>query len=711
MSGARNTGLRRRLTLALIGVALVSVLLLSAVNFAFARMLIDDSIASQLNGIRDSRIEALQDGVDRIESQVSTLAANSSVAAAVVELSTEYGSLDEEITPEQLDGLVAIYDREFLPPFVAAGADIPGAELAPTSTAGRYLQQHYIADNPNGFDERDLLDDAGDGSGYSAAHATHHPLLRELMVASGFSDLLLVDAATRQVVYSVKKRIELGTDGLTWPPVDFEHVTGIGPALDQLSGIAVGDASLSDAVFYIPAAGAPVVFVSAAVRSGSNVVGALVAELPISALNTLMTAGQDWKLLGLDNTGEAYVVGADRTLRSESRTWIEDRESYLRRYVDRYGDPAGADVIRTVGSPVLIQTVDNAAVAAALNGEEFAGTVTNYLGTETRAASAPAQISGVDWAVIVEQDTSESDAALSSLLRGILVVLAILLPLIAAIGWLLARTLTRPVQTLVGAAARCADGNLDTELEDLGRNELGDVGRQLEGVARQLEAREQAIVDEEQRIIDMLSAALPARLVDRVRRGEQAIEDIFDTASAIAITVDGIPEADGADQDLALEITDRLIEQADTLIERYGAERVQRSSGSSLYLVGLDQEDPRTDDAAQFVLAALQMVTDVGAEFGQTLTARAGMSAGDVATGVLGSRQLSFGVWGDPPGRAVTLASLAPPGQVLVDASVVEQLSRDWDVGPTEEFPGLDDDIDAHVLGRYVGASPTLISR
>ena len=87
------------------------------------------------------------------------------------------------------------------------------------------------------------------------------------------------------------------------------------------------------------------------------------------------------------------------------------------------------------------------------------------------------------------------------------------------------------------------------------------------------------------------------------------------------------------------------------------------------------------------------------------------MSAGDVATGVLGSRQLSFGVWGDPPGRVVALASLAQPGQVLVDASVVEQLGRDWDIGPTEELPGLDDDIDAHVLSRPVGASSTLLPR
>ncbi len=709
MSDPRRTGLRRRLSLTLVGVALVSVLLLSAVNFVFARALIDDSVESQLEGVRDTRVQAVSNGIARIESQVAALAADPSLAAALVELADGYGRLDDDISAEQIDGLVTVYETENLPPFVAAGVDIPATSLVPKTAAGRSVQELYIASNPNPPDERALLDDAGDGSDYSAAHAAHHPLLRQLSNSAGLSDLLLVDADSQQVVYSVKKRIELGTNGLSWPGVgdQYPNIQGIGSALEQLGGIAVGDASLSDAVFYIPTAGEPVLFVAAAVRSGSSVVGALVAEIPATALTDLMTAGQDWELLGLEKTGEAYVVGPDRTLRSESRVWIEDPQDYLRRAATSTDDERVVELIETVGSPILIQQVDNAAVDAALEGDEFTGTVRNYLDTEVLATAAPIAVSGLDWAVIVEQDTSESDAALRALVRAMLVVLAILLPLIALIGWLLARMLTRPVDVLVGAAARIADGHLDTEVEDLGRNELGDVGRQLEGVARQLASREQAIVGEEQRIIDMLRAALPGRLVERVRSGEQGIEDIFDTATAIALTIDGIPEAAGADVDLALELADRLAEEADALMERFGAERVQRSSGGQLYLTGLDQDDARSADAAAFVFAAIERVAAVGAEFGQDLSVRAGLAAGDVATGVLGNQQLSFGAWGDPPGIAVSLASLAQPGEVLADASVVTQLGRDWDVGPLEELPGLADDIDAQVLNGPIGAPPT----
>ena len=101
------------------------------------------------------------------------------------------------------------------------------------------------------------------------------------------------------------------------------------------------------------------------------------------------------------------------------------------------------------------------------------------------------------------------------------------------------------------------------------------------------------------------------------------------------------------------------------------------------------------------------MVAAVGAEFGQPLTARAGLSAGDVATGVLGTNQLAFGIWGDPPGVAVTLDSLARPSQVLADRNVADQLGQEWDIGPAEELPGLADDIEAHAIrGAIAGSEP-----
>jgi class 3 adenylate cyclase len=699
----RNKGLQRRLTVALVGVSLVSVLLLATVNFVFARLLITDSVESQLTAVRDTRVQALEVGAERLQSRVSALALNPSVADALAELSSEFDELNEDITSEQVDDLTTIYETEALPPFVAAGVNIDATELVPGTAAGRYLQRHYISENPNGSDERDQLDDAGDGSGYSEAHTTHHPTLRALMTNAGMADLLLVEVETGDVVYSTKKRIDLGTNSLTGPYAD----GGLGEVVEKLATVAVGDSVISDTFFYIPTSGEPVFFLASAVRSGSNVIGAVVAEVPVSALTGVMTAQQDWRRLGLGDTGESYIVGPDRTLRTDTRAWLQNPDDYLSRHLKQYDDPDATKLIEIVGSPVLVQEVDNAAVTEGLDGNQFTGNIKNYLGTKTLAASGPAAVDGVNWTVVVEIDQSETNAALNSLLRRFLLVLALLLPSIAILGIFLARTLTKPADELVRSAARIANGDLDTEIEDLGQNELGDLGRQLEGVARQLESQEQTIIDEEEHINDMLGALLPARLVDRVRGGESAIGDVFDTATVVSITIDDIPSAVATDHDLALEMADRLNEETLVLMERHGVERIQRSSGSQLYLTGLNQDDARVADAAEFALAAMRVVTEVAAEFRHHVTARAGMSSGDVATGVLGTNQLSFGVWGDPTGMAMTLASLALPGQVLADGSVVEQLDRAWDIDALEELPGLADDISAHVVNGRVAAPTT----
>ena len=294
-----NPGLRRQVSVTLVGVALVSVLLLASVQFVFARLLINDSAESQLAAVRDTRVQALEIGTDRLKSRVSSLAINPSVAEALVDLAREFDELDGDLTSDQIEDLTTLYDTEALPPFVQAGVDINSAELVPASAAGRSAQRLYISENPNGIGERDQLDDAGDGSGYSAAHAAHHPMLRALLENAGMSDLLLVNFDTGEVVYSTMKRIDLGTNAYTGPYAD----SGLGRVVEKLTTVAPGNSVLSDTFFYIPTSGEPVFFLAAAVRSGTDLVGALVTEVPVRALTDVMTAQGDWQRLGLGASG------------------------------------------------------------------------------------------------------------------------------------------------------------------------------------------------------------------------------------------------------------------------------------------------------------------------------------------------------------------------------------------------------------------------
>ncbi len=248
MSTSSPGSLRRRLEFTLVGVALVSVLLLSGLNYVFARVLISDSVEAQLSVLRDTRVQSIERGAARVQDSVSTLAVTPSVVTAFEGLSAGYTDVDGSLTPAQLDELGAMYDAA-LEPLRDAGQDVPTASLLPASGSGQFVQYQYIARNPDVFDERDQLDDAGDGSSYSRAHEEYHPLLRSLMQNAGLSDLMFVDVDTAEVIYTVKKRIDVGTNAANGPWAD----NGLAAVVDALATVPIGETVVSDTAFYTPA--------------------------------------------------------------------------------------------------------------------------------------------------------------------------------------------------------------------------------------------------------------------------------------------------------------------------------------------------------------------------------------------------------------------------------------------------------------------------
>jgi class 3 adenylate cyclase len=691
--------LRTRLTLALVGLGVVSVVLLATVNFFVVRDLLDRSGRSQLETLRDLRSDAVELAIDRVLARTATFGTDPGVATALAELEDTYQRLDTPLSDDELARVESAF-RPDADRFDDAGVERPSdTALVPASVPGQNVQLAYVASNPE-VDRAELVD-AGDGTDYSAAHATHHPFLRQLATSIGASDLLLVGLRTGEVVYSVGKRIDLGTSVVDGPYAS----AGLGRAIQRLDGVAAGRATITDMSFYLPDSDAPLVHVATAVRADSQVVGALVITLRTDRLTDIVTAGQQWDLLGLGDTGEAYIVGADGRLRTAPRAWFDDPDAYLERFADLNGDERIAALMHLTGSPVLLQTVDNAAIRAAADGERFVGRVDDYLDRAALTASAPLQVDGLGWIIVTEQQTSETREQLERFVATIVVLLAVLLAVLVVIAALLARALARPVAPLVDAARRLADGDAQTPIPDLGRNELGDVGRQLEAVAARLREQDASIVEEEQRITEMLASALPPVLADRIRRGERNLAEQIDTATVIAVSLRGLPAAANAELDALDELTTRFADELTRLADLYGVERLHVAHEQQLFVTGRGRPDPGAEAAARFAGPALDAIAAIGAEFGLELTGGAGLASGLVATGVLGSRQMTFGAWGLPVDVAVELSNRATGGEILVDATVVDELDADWSPAARPTEGSVDAAVDAYVLPRVSDVS------
>ena len=688
----RSLSLRVRLTWTLVGVSLLAVSTLGLINYFQSQDLLEETVQGQLESTAAGRSSAIENGLERVQAQVAALARDEGVVQALERLTAGFENVEQTRTLSAAEEaeLRRFYEENLLGLFEEADITPPPLdELLPTTAAGRYLQYQYIVENPFPADERRRLDMADDGSVYSSVHGEEHPFLRGLAETAGGtleSDLLLIESASDQAVYTVDKQIDFATDFTDGPYSDTELAMTVDR---RLSEAAVGEAIVVDYDPWLPAGGSPTLFVAASIRSDREVIGALVLEVPAEALTALMTAGGQFSDIGLGRTGESYVVGDDRLMRSDSRLYSEDPDAYLDEFRSEGYPESSAALIEFADSTAFIQPVDNDAVSTALDGDEFTGVTTSYLGDETLTAAMPVGVDGLDWVVVAEVKTSETDNALNEYLDRILVIIAVVIPLVALVAFFLSRALTRPIPPLVGAAATVAGGDLSVELPDLGRNEIGDIARRLNRVTERLRAKRRELAEEEQQITTLLESALPRRLVDQVRSGRKDFGDIVDTATVVAVSVLNRDLSDSGDEEEATEITTvaRMLEAA---AHENGLERVRSTSEEHLFVAGLGEPGYEADASVRFVLAAFDAVEALAEESENDIVLSAGLADGDVAAGVLGEEQVSFGVWGDPPGMAMTLDALAAPGEILLDRSLVEHLDERWPIGAGRDMAGWD---------------------
>ena len=672
----RPRKLRRQLSRTLVGVALLSVLLVAGLNIVAALNLLNDGTENQLTGIGQNRALSIERGVDRSLALTSATATDLGVATALTEFADAF-----ERTPalddDELDELRDWYETMVIPALAEADITATVDDVLPSTDAGRYLQYQYTA-VPD-LARRDDVDDAGDGSLYSDVHARLHPFLRDLAEDIRADDLLLIDAASGNVVYSDKKRIDFGTNVADGPYGDSTLATTV---TERLRRARVGDALLADFEIYIPGGGRPVAFFIAAIRADTELVGALAVEFTVEALDQITTAGGAWEELGL-GSGESYVVGSDYLLRSTPRGWLEDPEGYLDRV-----DGETAEAIERFDTPVLAQSVRTEAVEAALDGDEFAGTTTNAVGTDTFAFAAPIEVPGVEWVMVAEVPLRDARQPLFDYATRMLIVLVLVLPIAAILGWWLARRSTRPVKPVVDAATAVAGGERDPDLPDLGRDEISDLGRRLRVFAAELAKQEAELDREFEETRGLLLSVLPPRLVGAT--GELADDGTaVDHATAIGLAVT-VPSDHDADDRLA-DLLAGVGAIADRLADEHGLERVRAAADRSLFLAGMRRDASGASEALSFARDLVEEVSRTSAREGLEVTVQIALSTGPVATGVLHSGAMTFSAWGDPVRRALAIVSLARPGEILVDESTrVEAGTSGFEFEAAAEVIGID---------------------
>ncbi|WP_343866888.1 methyl-accepting chemotaxis protein [Caenispirillum bisanense] len=449
----RMLSIATKLPALIIGTAAIAVGATTWISYDRASDALQEAAQNKLTAVRDARLATISQYFEAIRQDLTVTAASPVVVAALEEFTTAYASL-------------------------------PAPEAA--------LQAAYV---------RKEAAAAGLGD-YATVHERRHPWFKILQEESGYYDVFLLDAEGR-VVYTVFKEADLGTDLVRG---QFSN-SGLAEAFRRVrNGSGTGHAFV-DFAPYAPSNGAPAGFLAAPVHDErGRLLGSLAIQMPIDRIDAVMQEAS-----GLGRTGETYLIGPDRLMRSNSRLATE---------------------------PTLLTTkVDSHAATSALAGRTGVEELRDYRGEMVVSAYAPFTFQGVTYGLMAESDSAEVFAPVARLRTVLLSTGAVVLVLIAAVGFAFSRSITKPLSRMTSAMNRLSQGDLSVEIPDRDRRDeigamAGAMGIFSENARRVEEMKKEQVAAEERAAAERRRSMLD--LADRFERSVGAVvTDVSNAADSM----------------------------------------------------------------------------------------------------------------------------------------------------------------------------------
>ncbi len=275
----------------------------------------------------------------------------------------------------------------------------------------------YIYKNSYPAGQKLNLDYANDSSNYTQTHKIYHPVFRNYLKTFGYYDIFIADPGTGNIIYSVFKEDDFGTS-LTSGKYNNQNIAEVYKVASSSSSPEF--TALVDMASYAPSNGEPASFISSPIFDGSKKIGILIFQVDIGQINGVMMEKS-----GLGTSGETYLVGSDSLMRSNSRFSKEGESS------------------------VLKTKVESEATREALRGNKDIKIVTDYRGIPVLSAYTPAEIDGVNWAILAEIDEEEILEPIIAMRNRIAIIGFVLLGIIAVLGFLQGRAIANPIQNVI----------------------------------------------------------------------------------------------------------------------------------------------------------------------------------------------------------------------------------------------------------------------
>ncbi|HEY9619609.1 MAG TPA: adenylate/guanylate cyclase domain-containing protein [Crinalium sp.] len=679
MQWLNRLSIKSKLIVMLLTVSSCSIFVTAYLGYQSGQSNLTDRAFSQLTSLRTSKAYQIETYIKTIRNHIQTLSEDPSVVEAMKDFTTAYRQLETaQISQDDKQRLRAYYRNEFLPRLAKTDQGSPVLDsFLPDASASEYLQYRYIAANPNPVGKKDLLDKADDSSEYSNIHARFHPIFRNIIKKFGYYDMFLIDPQGT-IVYTVYKETDF-TSNLTTGAYNESNLARLLSSVRRSK--ERGYAKIVDFEAYDPSYGAPAAFIAAPIFDQSKFIGVLAIQVPVDEINNVMTGSFDWKLDGLGETGETYLVGQDYLMRSVSRFLVETPDEYLHMLKTIGVNESTINRIRQYNTSILEQKVHTIAVEEALTGKQGTQIIRDYRDVPVLSSYAPLKIEGLDWVILSEIDLAEAYAPIYSFKQQVLISATLLMLLVTLIAMGLAYIFVKPINQLIRNARNIEAGQLDAIATLNSDDEFGELAKSFNAMVHSLRAQTNLVEEKNRENEQLLLSIFPAAIAKRLKRGEKNIAESVSNVSVLFSDLTGFSKlSDSLTAYEIVSILNELVTAFDEAAERYGMEKIKTIGDSYMAVCGLSvpylDHDKRAID---FALAMVTIVRRFNHERRFKLNISIGVNSGDVVAGIVGRNKFIYDVWGDTINIASALKSACPPGTVLVSEDVYNRLGDLYD--------------------------------
>ncbi|AKN16647.1 adenylate/guanylate cyclase domain-containing protein [Mycobacterium haemophilum] len=670
-----RVGIQSKLLVTLLVCSVLSVGAVGVIGALSGRSALRQVESERLIELRESQKRQVEALFKEVTDSLIIYSSGFGILDAMIAFSAGFAQLaNATINLTQRQEIVNYYNSEMVKPInQMTGDTLDLNAVLPSSNAQKYLQAYYTAPFRSVSDSM-AVEDAGDGSAWSAANARYNFYLRDIATRFEYRDALLLDMQGN-VVYSVDKGPDLGTNILTGPYRESNLRDAYQKALRSND---VDFVWITDFQQYQPQLDAPTAWVVSPVGMNGKIEGVMALPLPISKINKIMTADKHWEAAGMGPSTETYLAGPDDLMRSDSRLFLEDPQEYRREAVAAGTPPDVVDTAIRLGGTTLVQPVPSAGLRAAQRGQTGTVTATDYQGNREMEAYAPLTVPNSDlhWSILTTRDDSDAFARLSKFSKTLVLAVVAMIFVICVASMLLAQVLLRPIRRLEAGTQKISSGDYEVSIPVTSRDEIGDLTAAFNEMSRNLAIKEELLNEQRRENDRLLLALMPESVVQRYREGEETIAQKHQDVAIIFADIVGLDEiSNDLSGDELVGIVDELFRQFDAAAETLGVERIRTFHNGYLASCGLTT--PRLDSihrSVEFAVEMRRIIDRFNSQTGHELRLRVGINMGNVVSGLVGRSGLVYDMWGGAVSLAYRMHSGSPQPGIYVSSQVYEAM-------------------------------------